>query len=1222
MSVRRTRPRLSALVVVLIACCLVAPFAAPAAPAHAAGTTYYVQDGASGTTCDSWANACDSLQAALDLASSGDEIRVAAGTYYPDEGGGQTDNDRNATFQLVDGIAIYGGYPTGGGTRDWEANPTILSGDIDGNDTNTDGNNINETWNDIQGSNAYNVVTGANNATLDGFTITAGNANGGSFPNRTGGGMFNDSSSPTLTNVTISGNQANHGGGMFNHYFSSPTLTNVTIAGNQAIQGGGGMYNVDSSSPVLTNVTISGNRATSGGGMFNHYFSSPTLTNVTISGNRATSGGGMFNNSSSPVLTNVTISGNQAIQGGGGMYNNSSSPVLTNVTISGNQAIQGGGGMFNNSSSPTIQNSIIWGNTGPQVSGFPSYANTLVQGENTGGFNGAENPLFAAPEAASSAPTTAGDYRLLPGSPAIDVGNNTADLDAGGSGTDTINDIAADLDGTPRIVGGTVDLGAYEAPEFTLTAESGNNQRTLPGSAFSNPLVVSVAVSDTATYPSYPLEGGSVTFAGPGTGASTDPQTNIVIIDSSDQASASVSANNTAGSYTVSASTSGSADTVDFSLTNLTEVVSITRADSSPTNAASVAFTVVFSDSVTGVNTGNFSLSTSGTSGNIDSVTGSGDTWTVTVGNITGDGDLGLDMVNDTGVDPGVGNLPFTSEAYTIDTTPPTAPTVSGSTPTSDTMPTWNWTARSGGNGTFRYKLDDSDLSSGATDTTTTSYTPASALADGSHTLYVQDRDGVGNWSASGTFTVLVDTTPPTVSIGNAPADPSGSSEASISFSGDDGTGSGIAGYACQLDGGTFEPCSSPLEYSGLEDGEHTVTVRATDNVGNTSTPASHTWTVDSTLPAVSIDSAPPDLTSSTEATVSFSASDSDGIASLECQFNEGAWEACSSPVSYTGLSDGEHTVTVRATDNVGNSSSASHTWTVDTTPPTVTIDSAPADPSGSTEATVSFSGDDGTGSGIAGYECQLDGGTWEACSSPVSYTGLSDGEHTVTVRATDNAGNSSPPASHTWTVDTTAPAEVSSVYLPLVIQSGTSLQPAEGTPDLVGTITLAPDQRSFAAGEPVNITVEVTNQGEAATDSGFWVDLYINPTQMPTINQPWDRLCGLYPCYGIVWGVSEPLQPGESVTLTSTAGSYAAEHTIWPGWFAAGTSDLYLLVDSWNCDETGAQCAVAGVLPEGDETNNLTYLNGLTVTGDNPPQTTTHVVELPVRPPQPGKGE
>ena len=220
----------------------------------------------------SWADAFTNLPDARLLGAfcpDVTEIWVAAGTYYPDEGGGQTDNDRTATFQLVGGIAIYGGYPTGGGTRDWEANPTILSGDIDGNDTNTDGNNINETWNDIQGSNSYHVVTGLsidNTAVLDGFTITGGNANSNSSPNHVGGGIFNGSSNPTLTNITISGNYAADGGGMYNNS-SSPVLTNVTIAGNQA-NWGGGMEN-DNSNPTLINVTISGNQASnSGGGLY------------------------------------------------------------------------------------------------------------------------------------------------------------------------------------------------------------------------------------------------------------------------------------------------------------------------------------------------------------------------------------------------------------------------------------------------------------------------------------------------------------------------------------------------------------------------------------------------------------------------------------------------------------------------------------------------------------------------------------------------------------------------------------------------------------------------------------------------------------------------------------------------------------------------------------------------------------------------------------------
>jgi hypothetical protein len=355
---------------------------------------------------------------------------------------------------------------------------------------------------------------------------------------------------------------------------------------------------------------------------------------------------------------------------------------------------------------------------------------------------------------------------------------------------------------------------------------------------------------------------------------------------------------------------------------------------------------------------------------------------------------------------------------------------------------------------------------------------------------------------------------------------------------------------------------------------------------------------VDTTLPAISITAAPDDPSGSTEASISFTATDSSGIASLECQLDGGVWEPCSSPVSYTGLSDGEHTVTVRATDNVGNTASASHTWTIDTALPVVSITAAPDDPTGSTDASISFTATDSDG--IASLECQLDSGAWEPCSSPVSYTSLSDGAHTVTVRATDNVGNSAS-ASHTWTIDSIPPAAAAPrLYLPLVMRSGTS-QPAEGSPDLVGTITLSPDQRSFAAGEPVSITVEVTNQGDAATESGFWIDLYVNPTATPTVNQSWLDLCGLTPCRGIVWSVSEVVEPGETITLTASEASYAADYTRWPGWLERGMTDLYVLVDSWNCEsETGA-CAPTGAVEEANEANNLTHLGGLTVTGTNP---------------------
>ncbi len=95
-----------------------------------------------------------------------------------------------------------------------------------------------------------------------------------------------------------------------------------------------------------------------------------------------------------------------------------------------------------------------------------------------------------------------------------------------------------------------------------------------------------------------------------------------------------------------------------------------------------------------------------------------------------------------------------------------------------------------------------------------------------------------------------------------------------------------------------------------------------------------------------------------------------------------------------------------------------------DTTPPDTTITSNPSNPSNSASATFSFTGSDPGGSGVASFQCQLDGaGGFSACTSPRTYTGLADGSRTFQVRAIDAASNTDPtPASFTWVIDTTAP--------------------------------------------------------------------------------------------------------------------------------------------------------------------------------------------------------
>ena len=309
------------------------------------GSILYVKPGGVGG-CSSWGDACD-LQTAIFNATTGDQIWVAAGTYKP-----TASSNREATFQLKSGVAIYGGFPAAGGTweqRNWQTNLTTLSGEI-GVETTI-------------GDNSYHVVTGSGvdaAAILDGFTIVAGNANGSS-PHNCGGGMYNTSGAATLSNLTFSANSAAFGGGICNHENSNLTLEDVVFSSNIASDSGAGIYNTNSN-PTLTNVDFSNNMATvNGGGIFN-LNSNGSLSGVSFTDNKAegtnhSTGGGMFNSGSNPILFDVTFTGNSAylfgIDGGGGMFNFESNPTLTNVTFSENTASRGGG-MSNKESSPIL----------------------------------------------------------------------------------------------------------------------------------------------------------------------------------------------------------------------------------------------------------------------------------------------------------------------------------------------------------------------------------------------------------------------------------------------------------------------------------------------------------------------------------------------------------------------------------------------------------------------------------------------------------------------------------------------------------------------------------------------------------------------------------------------------------------------------------------------------------------------------------------------------
>ena len=261
------------------------------------------------------------------------------------------------------------------------------------------------------------------------------------------------------------------------------------------------------------------------------------------------------------------------------------------------------------------------------------------------------------------------------------------------------------------------------------------------------------------------------------------------------------------------------------------------------------------------------------------------------------------------------------------------------------------------------------------------------------------------------------DSTPETT-IESGPVSPTDEPEATFDFSSDHAD----ATFECSLDGEAFLPCTSPHAVEGLAESDHRLEVRATRRVRAVDpTPATYEWTV--AIPPETTVAGPTSPSASPSATLSFSSDDPD--ATFECSRNGEPFAACTSPVEYASLPDGEQELRVQAVDPFGNvdPTPASHSWTV-AVPPETTITQQPADPSNSGAAAFAFGGsDNATAPAELAFECSLDGGPFTACTSPREYGGLGDGVHAFAVRAVDAAGNVDPtPAAYEWTVDTVPP--------------------------------------------------------------------------------------------------------------------------------------------------------------------------------------------------------
>ena len=399
-----------------------------------AGTIFVNASATGANNGSSWANAYTSLQPALAAAGSGDEIWVAAGTYKP-----TATTDRTISFVLKNGVGVYGGFA---GTetlrtqRDPAAHVTILSGDIG-----TPGNVTDDS---------YHVVTSDSTVTttgvLDGFTITAGYADGAGANQDRGGGMWINMGSPTVSHCVFSGNAAAERGGGIRTTTASPVIDGCVFTFNSGGTGGGGVCAGTGSSFTVRNSIFRNNSTQSSGGDGLETTDSVTAVNCVFQ-NNAGNGVSFF---SDGTVINSTFTGN-------GAYG---------------IALQ---------SSGTVSNSILWGDAIDEV--FTGFGTISVSYSDVGGsgFTGPGNknadPKFSNPGG--------NDLRLGAGSPAVDAGQNSA----------VPGTITTDIAGLPRFFDdpavvdtglGTapiVDMGAYERVPLTVTAPSPSPQAVCVGAS-------------------------------------------------------------------------------------------------------------------------------------------------------------------------------------------------------------------------------------------------------------------------------------------------------------------------------------------------------------------------------------------------------------------------------------------------------------------------------------------------------------------------------------------------------------------------------------------------------------------------------------------------------------------------------------------------------------------------------------------------------------------
>jgi len=444
--------------------------AAANAPAFAAKTIYVDADATGANNGSSWTDAYRFLQDALtdaDSSAKPAEIRVAQGTYRPDEDSLHPDGtgSREATFQLIDGVTLKGGY-AGFGERDpnaWDVElyKTILSGDLNGDDVNV-GNPADLRYEPTRAENSYHVTNGSGTdptAVMNGFTIT------GAYTGGYGGGMLiREGGSPTLINCIFAGNWAQEGGGGIGNYMGSPVLFKCTLSGNSAEDTGGGMLTSGEGQSNLTliNCTFSDNFVQGqGGGMYNEA-TRLTLTNCRFTRNSAAYGGAMDNVPLiSGTLTNCTFIGNSATQSGGVMRSILSNVLLTNCTFTGNSAPNGNAlacdwPIPGYPSNIEMTNCVLW-DGGNEVVNTDNSEIEITYSDLQDGWLGQDNiavdPCFADP--------CNGDYHLKSQAGRWDANEGRWAIDDVTSPCIDAGDPMSPIGPEPFPNGGIINMGAY-----------------------------------------------------------------------------------------------------------------------------------------------------------------------------------------------------------------------------------------------------------------------------------------------------------------------------------------------------------------------------------------------------------------------------------------------------------------------------------------------------------------------------------------------------------------------------------------------------------------------------------------------------------------------------------------------------------------------------------------------------------------------------------------